>query len=288
MAAPRCRSLLRDARLLGAPEPDAERVSPEAWRGVVDGVYCIVAASNRNRWPSLAAALRGAGLLDATRLVYNEARCACDDASQVSDPVLALRCSHLAALEAARAAGHRRALVLEDDVYFDLDALPASLAALTAFYAGPGAEALPLLHLGGVYLSAAAAAPRVLRGRAVQLHAYVALPFHAAWRDIEASPKVAMDLATSTVTEAFLLHPAVAFQRPFVGQAASWPLHELAPFERSATRAMLGLGIGNCWERCSRAVNAATAFMGSIHAAVGLALALVVVALCVATRLKSL
>jgi len=271
----------------GLEHEDASKVEAALpWDAVCDGAYCIVVTtpSGKLRWPSLLSTLQGAELLERTTAVVNLGPC--DEKNQPCEcRMKGLSWSHLLAIKHARSRGLKRALLLEDDVYFvrsDLERLLHACAASPSFQLRQIEAAA--LYLGGVYTSMVPTQfLSISGGRSYQMHAYVATVEHPGWSKLAeevSTSQIMIDVAMHNhAGPCWLAHPSVAFQRPFnATRATTWSLVGLPALHSTLTRLMGWLGIGNCWEGCARTTNKLVEIFGSIgNAMAALAGALVLV-----------
>lgn len=263
-----CRRSASFAELLGTPHKAPRRLN---WEAVCDAVVCITTLNAREfRWPHLKAALEAADLARRCTLLLNER--ACDLGGNDCDRLDACFASHLYVIQKAAAAGLQHVLILEDDVYFDVRALPRALRACSRFLKARRASFSAFLF-GGVYTEMSATAiSGVFAGRGTQAHAWLVNVQHPLWQTAPGSGYRMPDIFNHELGTTFLLHPDVAFQRSFAaGEAPSdrpvYNLAEFPPLHRVLTKIGLQFGMRNCWEGCARKTNSAVRLTGSIRAA---------------------
>lgn len=262
-----CRSCAPFAELLGPTRPAPRRLD---WDAVCDAVVCITTrAARERRWTHLKAALEAADLARRCTLLLNER--ACDLEGRDCDRLDACFASHLYVIQQAAAAGQRRVLILEDDVYFDVPALPGALRACSRFLRTR--RPFSAFLFGGVYTEMkATSVPGVFSGRGTQAHAWLVDVQHPVWAGALASDHRMPDVFNHEHGTTFLLHPDVAFQRSFAaGEATAdrpvYNLAELPPLHQALTKLGLRFGMRNCWEGCARRTNSLVRATGSIRVA---------------------
>ena len=263
-----CRSLVTVEELLGSSHDKPPHKLP--WEGICDEVVCITSRSGQQRWPHLKKALAEADLLRVVTLLLNDRPC--DRADQTCEILDACTASHFFLIEKARHEGLQRVLILEDDVYFDVAALPRALEACAAFLA----LRLPFsaFLFGGVYTEMTATdVPLIYHGRGVQAHAWLVNVQHAAWNTLDDNGFRMCDVYNHEHGNTYMVYPDVAFQKDFASgeNKKNRPVYNLAEFPllyRVLTQVGMRFGMQNCWEGCARKTNAVVRHTGSIKVAV--------------------
>jgi len=237
---------------------------------VCDEIVCITTKRGRKRWPHLKKALAEADLIRLAAILLNERPC--DRAGQDCEILDAATASHFFLIEKARREGLRRVLILEDDVYFDVAALPQAIDACAAFLRCQ----LPFsaFLFGGVYTEMEATElPLIYRGRGVQAHAWLVNVQHPTWSTLDDNGFRMCDVYNHERGTTFMVYPDVAFQKDFATgeKRENRPVYALSEFPllyRVLTRVGLHFGMQNCWEGCARRTNAIVRRTGSIRTAV--------------------
>jgi len=263
----RCRSLVSFEEVLGASRA-ARRTLP--WELVCDEVVCITTQkTGRKRWKFLKRALEDADLARLATLLMNERPC--DMQGLTCSLIDACFASHFFIIEKARREKLKRILILEDDVYFDVEALPSAIDACSTFLAT--GRPFSAFLFGGVYTEMQTTdIPKIYHGRGLQAHAWLVNVEHPAWGAALNSGFRMQDVYNHERGQTYMVYPDVAFQRDFAtgGQKKNRPVYDLAGLPilyRMLTRIAMQLGMQNCWESCARKTNAIVKCTGSIKAA---------------------
>jgi hypothetical protein len=281
MKAP-CRTLVTIEEVLGTSREHPPNEIP--WEAVCDEVVCITSKGGRRRWPHLKKSLVDADLFRVATLLFNDRPC--DRSGETCEILDAATASHFFLIEKARREGLQRVLILEDDFYFDVSALPRAIEACSAFLA----LRLPFsaFLFGGVYTEMTATdVPLIFHGRGVQAHAWLVNVQHAAWGTLDDNGFRMCDVYNHERGDTYMVYPDVAFQKDFATgeQKQNRPTYNLAEFPllyRVLTKIGMRFGMQNCWEGCARKTNAVVRRTGSIKVAViilGTFVALLTVAL---------
>jgi len=263
-----CRSLILYEDALGPTRsPPPRRL---AWETICDEVVCITTkGASQKRWKALKQALEEADLARLAMLLLNERPC--DLQGQTCDLIDACFASHFCVIQKAQQERLRLILILEDDVYFDVEALPRALEACASFLRT--GRPFSAFLFGGVYTEMqSTGVPDVYHGRGMQAHAWLVNVEHPVWESAPDSGFRMQDVYNHECGETYMVYPDVAFQRDFATGAAKQdrPVYNLAEFPvmyRALTRIGMKFGIQNCWEGCARKTNAIVRYTGSIKAA---------------------
>jgi len=281
--------------VLGASRA-AHRTLP--WELVCDEVVCITTQkAGQKRWKLLKRALEDADLARLATLLMNERPC--DLQGLTCNLIDACFASHFFVIEKARRENLKRILILEDDVYFDGEALPSAIEACSTFL-GTGRPFSAFLF-GGVYTEMQTTdIPTIYHGRGLQAHAWLVNVEHPAWGSALHSGFHMQDVYNHERGQTYMVYPDVAFQRDFATgeQKKNRPVYNLAGLPvlyRTLSSIAIQLGMQNCWESCARKSNAIVRCTGSIKAAlitlgvlVGvLSIAIIIMAGKLLTRRKS-
>jgi len=235
-----------------------------------DEVVCITTQkTGQKRWKRLKRSLEDADLARLATLLMNERPC--DLQGRACDLIDACFASHFFIIEKAQREQLNRILILEDDVYFDVQALPLAVEACAAFLKKN--LAFSAFLFGGVYTEMqSTGVPRVYRGRGMQAHAWLVNVQHPAWGAAPNSGFRMQDVYNHERGETYMVYPDVAFQRDFATgeQKKNRPVYNLAELPvlyRALTRIAMQCGMQNCWENCARKTNAIVRYAGSIKVA---------------------
>jgi hypothetical protein len=270
MASSACRFILDAREVLGPPKL-ASPARKFQWEKVCEAIVCLTTLkAKRRRWVHLKKSLEEADLADRAKIVLSLRPC--DSVNETCDVLEACKHSHLVAMDWARAQGYKTLLVLEDDVYFEVPALPRAIEACYRFL--KSGKPFSTFLLGGVYLEAKATdVPGVLGGKGAQAHAWLINLQHRIWSRPQKSKNFRMlDLYNHQVGQTYMAYPGVAFQRDFskgerLLEKPVYDLHDFPFFYRVLTRIGLYFGMRNCWEGCARRTNALSKYAGSIEVA---------------------
>lgn len=262
-----CRSLVAFEEVFGTMHAASETLP---WETVCDEVVCITTQkAGKKRWRSLKRALEEADLARLATLLLNERPC--DLQGHTCNLIDACFASHFFIIEKARREKLKRILILEDDVYFDVEALPLAVEACSAFL-GTGRPFSAFLF-GGVYTEMQSTdIARVYHGRGMQAHAWLVNVEHPAWGAALHSGYRMQDVYNHEHGQTYMVYPDVAFQKDFATgeQKKNRPVYNLAELPvlyRTLTRIGMQFGMQNCWESCARKTNAIVRCTGSIKAA---------------------
>jgi len=255
--------------LLGISHSPSPKRLP--WESICDEVVCITTRkAGQKRWRHLKKALEDADLARLATILLNERPCDLED--RACDLIDACFASHFFIIEKAQREGLHKILILEDDFYFDVPALPHALRACAAFLRVD--VPFSAFLFGGVYTEMRSTPiPGVYHGRGVQAHAWLVNVEHPAWGAAPGSGFRMQDLYNHERGDTYMVYPDVAFQRDFsTGDAdeRNRPVYNLAEFPvlyRTLTRIGSRFGMRNCWEGCARKTNAIVSCTGSIRAA---------------------
>lgn len=271
MGTSKLRTILDATELLGPCRPAAPGKKTLGWERVCEAIVCVTTlGARRRRWRHLKKSLGAADLLHRTKILVNSRPC--DSQDSACDVLDACKHSHLTAMAWAEAQGVSLLLILEDDLYFDLPALPSAIQACERFL--ERGRSFSTFLFGGVYLEARSTdVPGVLEGKGVQAHAWLLNLKHPTWRRPRRSTDFRMlDLYNLHEGQTFMAYPDVAFQRDFSrggapGKAPVYALEEFPFLYRVLTRIGTYFGVRNCWESCARRTNALSKYAGSIEVA---------------------
>ena len=264
----RCRSLVSFEEVLGAGRA-ANRTLP--WELVCDEVVCITTQKGgQKRWKLLKKSLEDADLARLATLLMNERPC--DLKGLTCNLIDACFASHFFIIEKAQREKLKRILILEDDVYFDVEALPSAIEACSAFL-GTGRPFSAFLF-GGVYTEMQTTdIPKIYHGRGMQAHAWLVNVEHPAWGAAALHSGFRMqDVYNHERGQTYMVYPDVAFQRDFATgeQKKNRPVYNLSELPilyQTLTKIAMQFGMQNCWESCARKTNAIVSCTGSIKAA---------------------
>ena len=261
-----CRSLATFADVLGTHSAPTRRLP---WETICDEVVCITTQkAGKARWKFLKTALEQADLARVVTLLMNERPC--DLQGQECDCIDACFASHFCIIQKAQQEKLRLVLILEDDVYFDVEGLPRALSSCKAFLKAN----LPFsaFLFGGVYTEMQSTSiQNVYHGRGMQAHAWLVNVQHPVWDSALDSGFRMQDWYNHERGDTYMVYPDVAFQQNFSASEdkKDRPVYNLADFPimyRTLTRIGMQFGMRNCWENCARRTNSIVRCTGSIKA----------------------
>lgn len=261
-----CRSMSTFADLLGPPNGTPSAQLP--WETICDEVVCITTQkAGQKRWKFLKRALEHADLARLVTLLVNTRPC--DLQGRSCELIDACFASHFCIIQKAQEEKLRSVLILEDDVYFDVEGLPRAIEKCRSFLEAD----LPFsaFLFGGVYTEMSSTeVDGVYKGRGMQAHAWLVNVRHPVWNVALDSGHRMQDVYNHEHGETYMVYPDVAFQKDFSageGKRPTYNLAEMPPLYRALTSIGLRFGMRNCWEGCARRTNAIVRTTGSIKAA---------------------
>lgn len=263
-----CRSLVTVEEVLGTSSEKSPLQLP--WEDVCDEVVCITTKKGQKRWAHLKQSLVEADLIRLTTVLFNERPC--DRKGRTCEILDATFASHFFLIDKARREGLDRILILEDDVYFDVKALPKALEACATFLAQQ--LSFSAFLFGGVYTEMTATnIPLIFHGRGVQAHAWLVNVQHSSWGNFDDTGFRMLDVYNHECGTTYMVYPDVAFQKDFASgeKKENRPVYSLEEFPilyRVLTQIGMRFGMQNCWEGCARKTNAIVKHTGSIKVAV--------------------
>ena len=196
---------------------------------------------------------------------------ACDIDGNDCELIYACFASHICVIQQAQTDGLHHVLILEDDVYFDVEKLAAGVRSCRAFLKA-GLDFSAFLF-GGVYTEMQKTdIDHIFSGKGMQAHAWLVNVQHPVWATASTSGHRMPDVFHHVHGVTYMLHPDIAFQRSFWdGKDSSaepvYNLAEIPPLYRILTKLGIRFGMRNCWEGCAKNTNALVKRTGSIKVA---------------------